>query len=155
VADNIWSSADLSKAAILADQLLRRVPSLTHEDFVTTNTETGERSLTSACFKLRSKEDGLSVYSRTVIERNGLDCAKVCSTPFNVVVGIPGALPDSQGLETVPDPWPTDVPEPDHLRNAAHMLIDGLGPLSKSERNELARTWARTAEWVYVPGVSI
>jgi hypothetical protein len=118
-----WSSADLSEAEILGDELLRRVPSLSHADFVVRNTETGEYRFSSVCFKFRSDEDGLSVFSRTVMERNGFQCADVCCNPLNAVISIPGSEPDAQGLSTVPDPWPADVPEPEHPRNAAHMLV--------------------------------
>jgi hypothetical protein len=150
VADR-WSSADLSEREILDDELLRRVPSLSNADFVVENTETGERTFSSACFKLRPDEDGLSMFSRTVMERNGLTCADVCCDPLNAVVSIPGSEPNDQGLTTVPDPWPTDVPQPEHLRNAAHMLIKGIDALTKGPRSALARKWAREAILVHSP----
>jgi hypothetical protein len=151
VADS-WSSADLSETEILEDELLRRLPSISNADFVVQNTETGECTFSSACFKLHPNEDGLSVFSRTVMERNGLACADVCCDPLNAVISIPGSEPYDQGLSTEPDPWPpSGVPQPEHLRNAAHMLIKGIDTLTKGPRRDLARKWAREAVLVHSP----
>jgi hypothetical protein len=67
VADRLPSSADLSPEDFEQDELLRRIPSLTNGDFYAVNTKTGHKQLTSACFKLRPDETGLSIYSKTII----------------------------------------------------------------------------------------
>jgi hypothetical protein len=143
------STADLSADDFLNDQLLRRIPSLTNDDFYAVNTETGERNLTSACFKIRSDETGLSIFSGTIIERLGLGYADVCRKPLNAVAAIPGSEPPRHGLRTEPDPWPDDAPEPDHPRNAAHAVINGIADLAKPARNQIARDLAKVAVLVH------
>jgi hypothetical protein len=122
---------------------------LTNDDFYAVNTETGERRLSSACFKLRSDETGLSIYSETIIQRLELSYADVCRKPHNAVASIPGSEPPKHGLRTEPDPWPDDAPEPEHPRNAAHAVISGIPDLAKPARNQLARDLAKIAVLVH------
>lgn len=143
------SSADLTAQDFERDKLLRRIPSLTNDDFYAVNTKTGRKQFTSACFKLRSDETGLSVYSQTIIDRLDLSPAAVCRKPLNAVASISGAEPPRRGLTTEPDPWPPDAPEPQHLRNAAHAEILGIAPMSRSDRNNIAREFAAVAMLVH------
>jgi hypothetical protein len=145
------STADLSEEDFRNDDLLRRIPSLTNNDFYAVNTETGKRTLTSACFKLRRDETGLSIYSRKIIKRRGLTFGDVCRKPLNAVAAIPGADPPERGLRTDPDPWPSDAPEPEHPRNAAHALINGIPDMAPSDQKQLAREWADMAVLVHLP----
>jgi hypothetical protein len=151
VAGEAPSTADLSAEDFLNDELLRRVPSLSNNDFYAKNTETGERQLTSACFKLGRDETGLSIYSKTTIERRNLTCADVCRKPHNAVASIPGSEPPRRGLTTEPDPWPDDVPEPEHPRNAAHALIMGIADMAPNKQRQLARDFAGIAVLTHVP----
>lgn len=143
------STADLTADDFLRDELLRRIPSLANEDFYAVNTDTGERHFTSACFKLRPGETGLSIFSKTIVERIQLTYADVCRNPLNAVASLPGSEPPERGLRTDPDPWPEDAPEPEHRRNAAHALINGIDALPKGERNQLARDLAKAAKLVH------
>jgi hypothetical protein len=145
------STADLSAEDFRNDELLRRIPSLTNNDFYAVNTETGSRQLTSACFKLHPDETGLSVFSRTIVERRALTLADVCRKPHQAVAAIPGTEPPDRGLRTDPDPWPKDAPEPEHPRNAAHALINGIPEMERQDQKQLARDWARIAVLVHVP----
>ncbi|WP_156664556.1 hypothetical protein [Mycobacterium sp. 852002-51057_SCH5723018] len=151
VAGHSPSSADLTAEDFERDELLRRIPSLTNDDFYAINTQTGERQLTSACFKLRPDESGLSVYSKTVIDRLGLTYAAVCRKPLNAVASISGTEPPRHGLRTDPDPWPEDVPEPEHPRNAAHALIMGIAAMERGQQRDLARAFAAVAVIVHTP----
>jgi hypothetical protein len=143
------STADLGPEDFQKDTLLRRIPSLENDDFYAVNTETGERHLTSACFKLRPDETGLSIYSRTIITRSNLTYTDVCRKPHNAVASIPGSDPPTRGLSTDPDPWPADAPEPNHPRNAAHAVVNGITALEPGERRQLARDWAKIATLVH------
>lgn len=143
------STADLSAEDFLQDELLRRIPSLANEDFYAVNTMTGEKFFTSACFKLRPGETGLSIFSKTIVERVQLSYADVCRNPMNAVASLSGSEPPQRGLRTEPDPWPKDAPEPEHLRNAAHALINGIDALPKPQRNQIARDLAKAAKLVY------
>jgi len=145
------SSADLSAEDFERDELLRRIPSLTNGDFYAINTKTGERRFTSACFKLHPDETGLSIYSKTVIELLDLTLAAVCRKPHNAVASIPGAEPPRRGLRTDPDPWPQDVPEPEHPRNAAHALIMGITAMERPQQRDVARAFAAIAVLVHSP----
>lgn len=145
------STGDLTPDDFLNDQLLRRIPSLEDEQFYAVNTETGERHFSSACFKLRSDETGLSIFSETIMERLELTYLDLCRKPYNAVAAIPGSEPPKRGLRTEPDPWPEDAPEPEHLRNAAHAVINGIDALAKSAQKQLARDFAKIARLVH-PG---
>jgi len=57
-------------------------------------------------------------------------------------VSIPVADVLSIPLGAQPDPWPSDIPDPEHPRNAAHALIVGWEGLTKSARKERQRALA-------------
>lgn len=122
---------------------------MTNDDFYAVNTETGERQVTSACFKLRTDETGLSIFSEAIIARREMSYADVCRKPHNAVASIPGAEPPRHGLRTEPDPWPPDAPEPDHPRNAAHAVVNGIPALEPSAQRKVARAMARIAVLVH------
>jgi hypothetical protein len=139
----------LSVDDFLKDQLLRRIPSLENEQFYAVNTATGERYFSSSCFKLRPDETGLSIFSETIIKRLELTYADVCRKPHNAVASLPGSEPPRRGLRTEPDPWPEDAPEPEHPRNAAHAVINGIDALTKPDQRQLARDFAKIAKLVH------
>lgn len=146
------STADLAPSDFERDKLLRRIPSLEDEAFCVVNTETGEARLSSACFKLRSDETGLSIYSQTIVTRRSLTYEDVCRKPHNAVASISGTEPLCHGLQTIADPWPPDAPEPDHPRNAAHAIINGIRQLAPSKQRKLARDLAKIAVIVHPVG---
>jgi hypothetical protein len=76
----------------------------------------------------------VSVYRRQLLEEDGLGPEDVITAPQNLVVGIEVVDVRSIGLGGWNDPWPTDVPDPAHPRNAAHALITGLEQLGKKAR---------------------
>lgn len=150
-AADLPSTADLTEDDFRADQLLRRIPSLDDGNFYAVNTETGERNLSSAAFKLRRDETGLSIFSNTIVERLELSHADLCRKPHNAIAALPGSEPPSRGLRTEPDPWPVDAPEPEHLRNAAHAVINGIDALGQGEQKRVARDFAKIARLVHPP----
>jgi hypothetical protein len=93
---------------------------------------TGVRRPSSGAFKPDS--DGVSVYRRSLLDRDGLGPEDVMTSPRNIVVGLEVGDVRSIGLGTWNDPWPTDIPDPDHPRNAAHALITGLEHLGRKAR---------------------
>jgi hypothetical protein len=93
---------------------------------------TNEWRPSSGAFK--PDEDGVSVYRRSLLEEAGLSGRDVQIKPENLVAGVVVGDVRSLALGVVNDPWPPDVPEPDHPRNGAHSLVTGLGSLGKGER---------------------
>ncbi len=70
-------------------------------------------------------EDGVSVCRGSVLAAAGLAADAVVRAPQNLVLrlGI-GEVRSRAGLRVRDDPWPQDIEEADHPRNAAHALID-------------------------------
>jgi hypothetical protein len=93
---------------------------------------TGVRRPSSGAFK--PDADGVSVYRRGVLEQASLGPQDLITAPQNLVVGVEVGDVRSIGLGAWNDPWPADVPDPEHPRNAAHALITGLGHLGKKAR---------------------
>jgi hypothetical protein len=87
--------------------------------------------------------DGVSVYVHTILAAHGLGPSDVALAPGQSVAGFSVGDLRSIGLGIRPDPWPSDVPETDHKRNAAHALILGLNELGAKaqlkRRQQLAR----------------
>jgi hypothetical protein len=113
------------------EEVLRRLsdsgPSMIAMDLVT-----GERRPTSGAFK--PDDDGISVYRRSLLELAGLGPQHVVRTPLNVVVGVQVKDLRDIELDVRDDPWPSDIDEAEHPRNAAHALITGLETLGKNQR---------------------
>ena len=114
---------------------------------VTVDTVTGEERPSSGAFL--PDEEGVSVYRVTILEELGLTWRDVVKTQLNRNVELDvhevRALPP---LEVEPDPWPQEIDEPDHARNAAHALITGWAELPWNQRTRLARKLAQAASFV-------
>lgn len=87
---------------------------------------------TSGAFK--PDTDGLSSYREKILRERNLTAADVITTSCNWVISVPVASLRDIGLGVKPDPWPKDVPDPQHERNAAHTLITGLVEVGRNER---------------------
>lgn len=105
--------------------------------------ETGERRPTSAAFKPRPNEDGLSVYRDSKLAEVGLDASAVATAPEHIVFGVSTGEVRSIKLGVRDDAWPSGVPEPDHPRNGAHALIIGWQGLTRGETGRRARDLTR------------
>ena len=134
------------------DGVLRRI-SDSNPNMVTTDRITGERRPSSGVF--HPDGDGVSVYSRQVMQQIGVVPADLLVRRGNLLVQLPvtaiRSLGDGDGqrpLDVIADPWPDDVLTPDHPRHAAHALIVGLGDLPKSRRRDLQRELAMLATFV-------
>jgi hypothetical protein len=95
--------------------------------WIVTDTITGQRRPISGAFEPDS--DGVSVYLQSILMANDLAAADVALKLEQSVAGVDVGELRSIGLGIKPDPWPADVPDPDHKRNAAHALIQGLNAL--------------------------
>lgn len=129
-----------------ADDVYRRL-SDSGPNMVRVDLETGERRPSSGAFK--PDPDGVSVYRRSLLEGAGLAANDVIRNPWNLVVRVNVGEIRSIELGVRDDPWPPDIDEPDHLRNAAHALITGLERLGKSRRVR------RQRDLVKLPSVAI
>lgn len=111
--------------------LYRRIPNVEHASFMVIDEVTRVRRPTSAVF--RPDNDGLSVYIDSILRQHGLTerdvQTRLASGVLSLVVGDVRA----EELGVVPDAWPKDTDDPDHLRNAAHALIVGFQSLSKRQ----------------------
>lgn len=76
----------------------------------------------------------------------------MAAAPQNLVVNLAvGDIRSLVPLDVRDDPWPQDVPEPQHPRNGAHALIVGWAGLTKSQRKEPQHSLviARSLRFVY------
>ena len=90
-----------------------------------TDSITRELKPAKAAFQL--DDDGVSVYSQSAMTDLGVEPVDLLKRSQNFVVRL--AVDDVRGIDgvdVVGDPWPLDVPEPDHPRNGAHALIKGV-----------------------------
>lgn len=118
------------------DSVLRRL-SDSGPNMVTIDLATGVCRPTSGAFRCKPDEDGVSVYRESVLAAAGLTAAALVKAPQNLVLSLGIAEVRSRAhLGVGNDPWPQDVDEPDHPRNAAHALIVGWTGLTKSQRRE-------------------
>jgi len=122
------------------DAVLRRLsdsgPSMLRIDLAT-----GERRPTSGAFQ--PDEDGVSVYRESRLHEQDLTAADLVKAPQNLVVSLGvGEIRAVANLGVRDDPWPSDVDQADHPRNAAHALITGWAALSRNERRERQRALA-------------
>lgn len=98
---------------------------------------TGGRRPTTAVFHVKPDEDGVSVYRERVLHGHGLTAADVVKAPQNLVASLGvGDVRSAVPLDVRDDPWPEDIPDHLHPRNAAHALIVGWAGLTKSQRKE-------------------
>lgn len=122
------------------DSVLRRLsdsgPSMLRIDVAT-----GERRPTSGAFK--PDQDGVSVYRESLLTARNLTSADLVRSPLNLVIGLDiGDIRSTARLGVRDDPWPADIDDPQHPRNAAHALIVGWSGLTKSQRRERQRALA-------------
>jgi hypothetical protein len=106
---------------------------------------TGERRPTSAAFKPKPGEDGLSVYRHAKLVAAGLDAAAVALKPEHIVFGMKTDEVRSLELGVRDNPWPQGIPDADHPRNEAHALIVGWDCMSRGEATRRARELAKLA----------
>lgn len=116
------------------DAVFRRVAN-DSPSMVVVDVLTGHRRPSTGAFKL--DPDGISVYLRSVLSRSGLSASEVAVRPGNLVVELPvAAVVDVPPLTVRADPWPRDIPDATHPRNAAHALVVGWEGLSRAQRKE-------------------
>lgn len=135
------------------DEVLYRRLSYDNGDWIVRHSVTGER-VRPASGAFNPDPDGVSVYrqSRLLALSPPLSAADLVVSPENVVVGFTVSDVRSIRLGVRDDPWPQDVPDPAHPRNAAHALIVGLNQLSKSARIKRQRKLAHVASMKFVHG---
>ena len=119
------------------------------EAFVAVDQITGERRPSSGAFK--PDADGVSVYRHDSLERHGLTARDLLHTPINLVVRMACSDVRSIELDVMSDPWPSDVDDPTHPRNAAHALITGWEGLGTKERLRRQRALVRLPSVAFVP----
>lgn len=133
------------------DLLLRRVYDAGATTFVAVDQLSHKRMPTSASFRVQDDEGGLSLYLESVLLAAGLDATAVVSAPMNAVAALSAEAIRTAGLGVVRDPFPDDVPDPDHPRHAAHALAVGWAGGRKA-RHRISQELARAAELVVDPG---
>jgi hypothetical protein len=72
--------------------------------------------------------------------------------PWNLVVSVDVGDIRSLQLGACDDPWPPDVDEREHPRNAAHALITGLEDLGKKERRRRQRELVALPSIIFIRG---
>jgi hypothetical protein len=119
------------------------------EAFVAIDQITGERRPSSGAFKPDS--DGVSVYRQDVLARYGLTTWDLRQATVNLIVSLTCSEVRSIDLDVKGDPWPTDVDDPKHPRNAAHALITGWEGLGTKQRLRRQRALVRLPSVAFVP----
>lgn len=119
-------------ASIPNDEVLYRRLADAGPNMVAIDQVTGTRRPSSGSFKPDS--DGVSVFRRSLLQRDGLGPRDVITSSGQLVVGVEVGDVRSIALGALDDPWPTGIPEPEHPRNAAHALITGLEHLGRASR---------------------
>jgi hypothetical protein len=142
---------EAATAEVASDEIIYRRLADPGDNFITKDALTGAwQKPSSGAFK--PDDDGVSVYRHVILESHGLGPADCVMTPTNVIVGMSTEdvrnvnIADSgqtTPLDVIPDPWPSDVQDPTHLRNSAHALIVGWDGLSKKQRLRGQRALAR------------
>ncbi len=117
---------------------------------VAVDLETGRRRPTSGAFK--PDDDGVSVYRRALLTAARLGPDDVIRHPWNLVVSVDVGDVRSIGLGARDDPWPPDIDEPEHPRNAAHALITGLESLSRGHRRRRQKDLVTLPSITFVRG---
>jgi hypothetical protein len=132
-----------------SDALFRRL-SDSGPSMVAVDLETGERRPTSGAFK--PDDDGVSVFRRGLLQAAGLGPDDIIKRPWNLVVSVEVGDVRSIGLGARDDPWPSDIDEPQHPRNAAHALIVGLERLGRNERRRRQKALVALPSVTFVRG---
>lgn len=83
-----------------------------------------------------------------LLDAAGLGPDDVVRNPWNLVVSVDVGDIRSIRLGARDDPWPADIDEPEHPRNAAHALITGLERLGKNGRRR------RQKDLVLLPSIT-
>lgn len=128
----------ISDSEILYRRLSRENP-----DQYALDAETGERWPTSAAFKPKPDEDGLSVYRHVKLAEAGLAASDVATAPEHVVFGVNVEDVRSIKLGVRDDAWPSGITDPEHARNGAHALVIGWEGMSRGEKSRRARELTR------------
>lgn len=118
------------------------------EAFVAVDQITGERRPSSGAFK--PDADGVSVYRHDVLARHGLTSRDLRHASVNLVVRLTCSDVRSIELDVRSDPWPNDVDDPKHPRNAAHALITGWEGLGTKQRLRRQRALVRLPSLAFV-----
>ena len=131
------------------ESLLRRL-SDAGPNMVAVDPLTGARRPSSGAFK---PDPDISVYRSSVLAAHDLDARALLKAPQNLVVSIDVAdVRHHASLGVCDDPWPQDVDDPNHPRNAAHALIVGWAGLTKSQRRERQRALTTAPSLRFVVG---
>lgn len=88
--------------------------------------------------------DGVSVFRRALLlhQNPPLGPSDVALRPGDILVSFTVADVRALQLGVRDDPWPKDVPDPDHPRYVAHALITGLEGLGRNPRARLQKRLA-------------
>jgi hypothetical protein len=146
-ADPAAATEPLDDLSIEGDDLVFRRLSDGGQSMIAKDTVTGERRPTTGAFK--PDPDGVSVFLRSVLTANDLGPEAVVTRPENLVVSLTAGDIRSIDIGIRRDPWPGDVPDPDHPRYVAHALLKGLEALSNNERHR------RQGKLVMLPSLAI
>jgi hypothetical protein len=136
--------------------LYRRLP-FDDQNWLVRDSITGEPVRpTSGAFQPDS--DGLSVYRKSILnsQKPPLGPADVAMTSENVIISFTAGQVRSISLGINDDPWPQDVPDPKHPRNAAHALVIGWEELGKKARIRRQKDFANLAfQFVHPESIQI
>jgi hypothetical protein len=138
-------SCDGDDPGIPSDEILYRRLSRVDPNQYALDTETGERTPTSAAFTPKPDEDGLSVYRHAKLTAAGLDASVVALVPEHIVFGMSAGEVRSVDLGVRDDAWPQGIPDAAHPRNGAHALIVGWERMSRGAVKRHARELAKLA----------
>lgn len=136
-------SCDGDDPRIEDTELLYRRLSRDNPDQYAVDQETGESRPTSAAFKPKPGEDGLSVYRRSRLEEDRLSAADVALRPNHIVFSVTAGDVRTLKLGVRDDEWPSGIPEAEHPRNRAHALVVGWADMSRGEVGRCAKKFAR------------
>lgn len=142
--------APLDDPSIPNDDVLYRRLADSGPNMVVTDLEIGERRPTSGSFQ--PDDDGISVFRRSVLRANKLGPDDLIKHPQNLVVSVDVADVRSIELGVRNDPWPSDIDDADHPRNAAHALITGFEQLSHKERRRRQKKLVTLPSITFVRG---
>jgi hypothetical protein len=136
------------------DVVLRRIYHASPQNavrYVVEDEVTHARRATSAAFA--PDADGLSVYLERILLENGLGRLDMTTDPWNAVASLQVRVLRENSLGVIHDPWPPDVPDPDHPRHAAHCLATGWDRCkTNKEVHRIRKALALAATLVLDPG---
>lgn len=143
--DDDDDDADIPNEEVVYRRLRDAGPS-----FVAVDQLTGVRRPSSGAFQ--PDDDGVSVYRRSILLANDLGPDDVRNAPLNLIASVEVGDLRSITLGVRDDPWPADIDEPDHPRNAAHALIKGLEALGKNPRRRRQKQLVALASVTLIEG---